>query len=67
MGNYFTSRAEIFKKNVELGKFFKGYNSVNYCNFNYVKYYMILIYVWFYEFSDLDHKRVILSEIERLK
>ena len=58
---------KFLKTNVELEKFFKGYNSVNSCNFNYVKYYMILIYVWFYEFSDLDHKRVIVSEIERLK
>ena len=58
---------KFLKTNVEFEKFFKGYNSINSCDFNYVKYYMILIYVWFYEFSDLDHKRVILSEIERLK
>lgn len=58
---------KFLKTNVELRKFFKGYNSVNSCNLNYVKYYMILIYVWFYEFSDVEHKKVILSEIERLK
>ena len=58
---------KFLKSNVEIEKFMKGYNSVNHCNINYVKYYMILIYVWFYEFSDLEHKKVILSEIERLK
>ena len=58
---------KFLKTNVEIEKFLKGYNSVNYCNFNYVKYYMILIYVWFYEFSDEEHKKVILSEIERFK
>ena len=58
---------KFLKTDVEIEKFLNGYNSVNHCNFNYVKYYMILIYVWFYEFSDLEHKKVILSEIERLK
>ena len=58
---------KFLKTNVEIEKFLKGYNSVNHCNINYVKYYMILIYVWFYEFSDIEHKKVILSEIERLK
>jgi len=58
---------KFLKTDVEIEKFLNGYNSVNHCNFNYVKYYMILIYVWFYEFSDVEHKKVILSEIERLK
>lgn len=52
---------------VEIETFLKGYNSINSCNINYVKYYMILIYVWFYEFSELSHKEVIINEIERLK
>jgi len=58
---------KFLKTDVEIEKFLKGYNSVNHCNFNCVKYYMILIYVWFYEFSDVEHKKIILSEIERLK
>lgn len=58
---------KFLKTDVERQAFLKGYNSVNNCNFKYVKYYMILIYIWFYEFSDEEHKKVILSEIERLK
>ena len=58
---------KFLKTDEERQVFLKGYNSVNNCNFKYVKYYMILIYIWFYEFSDEEHKKVILSEIERLK
>ena len=35
-------------------------------SFKLVKYYMILIYVWFYEFSDSNHKQVILNQINKL-
>lgn len=58
---------KFLKTEEEVEKFFEGYNSVNFCNYNYVKYYMILIYVWFYEFSNIEHKKIILSEIEKLK
>ena len=58
---------KFLKTEEEVEKFLEGYNSVNFCNYNYVKYYMILIYVWFYEFSNIEHKKIILSEIEKLK
>ncbi len=58
---------KFLRYSVEIETFLKGYNSINSCNINYVKYYMILIYVWFYEFSELSHKEVIINEIERLK
>ena len=58
---------KFLRDSIEIETFLKGYNSINSCNYNYVKYYMILIYVWFYEFSDEEHKKVILSEIERFK
>ena len=57
---------KFLKEDIELEKFFKGYNSVNSCNINYVKYYMVLIYAWFYEFSNEEHKKVILSEIGKI-
>lgn len=58
---------KFLRDSIEIETFLKGYKSINSCNYNYVKYYMILIYVWFYEFSDEEHKKVILSEIERFK
>lgn len=58
---------KFLRDSIEIETFLKGYNSINSCNFNYVKYYMILIYVWFYEFSESYHKEVIIKEIERLK
>lgn len=58
---------KFLRDSIEIETFLKGYNSINSYNYNYVKYYMILIYVWFYEFSDEEHKKVILSEIERFK
>lgn len=58
---------KFLRKTIEIDTFFKGYNSVNECNIQYVKYYMILIYTWFYHFSDDEHRKVIIKEIEKLK
>ena len=59
-GQNFLNNAE------ELNSFFKGYNSVSSCNEEYVRYYMILIYVWFYEISCEEHKKIILKEIYKI-
>lgn len=59
-GQSFLNNAE------ELNSFLKGYNSVSSCNYEYVRYYMILIYVWFYEISCEEHKKIILNEIYKI-
>lgn len=58
---------KFLREPIELEAFFNGYKSINTFNQKYVKYYMILIYIWFYEFSDNDHKQVIVNEINKLK
>lgn len=59
-------RQKFLREPAEIEKFINGYNSINSCDFKLVKYYMILIYVWFYEFSDSNHKQVILNQINDL-
>lgn len=56
----------FLKEEIEKETFLKGYQSVNSCNLEYVKYYMILIYTWFYQFSNFEHRKVILEEIEKI-
>ena len=45
---------KFMKSEEEINEFLKGYSSCNNLNYDYVKYYMILIYMYFYEIGIKD-------------
>lgn len=56
---------KFLKESVETNTFIQGYKSVNDCNEEYVQYYIILIYVWFYQLGDETYKAYVLQEIRK--
>ncbi|MDE5715358.1 MAG: aminoglycoside phosphotransferase family protein [Anaeroplasmataceae bacterium] len=56
---------KFLKEKVETKKFIQGYQSITKCNEDYIKYYEILIYVWFYQLGEEAYKAFVLKKIKQ--
>lgn len=54
---------EFLKEQQEFESFISGYKKVGECNVEYVKYYMVLIYAWFYEIGGPKYKDFVATKM----
>lgn len=54
---------EFLKEQQEFESFISGYKKVGECNVEYVKYYMVLIYAWFYELGGPKYKDFVATKM----
>ena len=54
---------EFLKEQQEFESFISGYKIVGECNVEYVKYYMVLIYAWFYELGGPKYKDFVAAKM----
>ena len=54
---------EFLKERQEFESFISGYKKVGECNVEYVKYYMVLIYAWFYELGGPKYKDFVATKM----
>lgn len=54
---------EFLKEQQEIDAFILGYQSIGQCNLEYIKYYMVLIYSWFYELGGPKYKDFVANKM----
>lgn len=54
---------EFLKEQQEIDSFISGYKSIGECNLEYIKYYMVLIYSWFYELGGPKYKDFVATKM----
>jgi Ser/Thr protein kinase RdoA (MazF antagonist) len=54
---------EFLKEQIEIDSFISGYQSIGQCNLEYLEYYMVLIYSWFYELGGPKYKHFVANKM----
>ena len=54
---------EFLKEQQEIDSFISGYKTIGECNLEYIKYYMVLIYSWFYELGRPKYKDFVATKM----
>lgn len=54
---------EFLKEQQEIDSFISGYKTIGECNLEYLKYYMVLIYSWFYELGGPKYKDFVANKM----
>lgn len=54
---------EFLKEQQEIDSFISGYKTIGECNLEYIKYYMVLIYSWFYELGGPKYKDFVATKM----
>ena len=54
---------EFLKEQQEIDSFISGYKNIGECNLEYIKYYMVLIYSWFYELGGPKYKDFVATKM----
>ena len=57
---------KFLKTSIEVETFLNGYKKLGTFNREYVKYYMILIYSWFYKIGDEEYKKFVLNLLNKM-
>ncbi len=57
---------EFLKEQQEIDSFISGYKTIGQCNLEYIKYYMVLIYSWFYELGGPKYKEIVLTKMREM-
>ena len=57
---------EFLKEQQEIDSFISGYKTIGQCNLEYIKYYMVLIYSWFYELGGTKYKDFVATKMSEM-
>ena len=57
---------EFLKEQQEIDSFISGYKTIGQCNLEYIKYYMVLIYSWFYELGGPKYKDFVATKMSEM-